>query len=75
MKGKLMKKVVISPPILLTFFPQENKYKEAVGFYEPIVKKHYDNVSTSFYLLRIQKLNCVKSKHFERQCGLFNVPR
>ena len=25
---------------------QENKYKEAVGFYEPIVKKHYDNVST-----------------------------
>lgn len=24
---------------------QENKYKEAVGFYEPIVKKHYDNVS------------------------------
>lgn len=26
---------------------QENKYKEAVGFYEPIVKKHYDNVSVS----------------------------
>lgn len=26
-------------------FSQENKYKEAVGFYEPIVKKHYDNVS------------------------------
>ena len=23
---------------------QENKYKEAIGFYEPIVKKHYDNV-------------------------------
>ena len=28
-------------------FSQENKYKEAVGFYEPIVKKHYDNVSVS----------------------------
>ncbi|XP_026216764.1 tetratricopeptide repeat protein 30A isoform X1 [Anabas testudineus] len=22
----------------------QNKYKEAIGFYEPIVKKHYDNV-------------------------------
>ena len=27
-------------------FMQENKFKEASGFYEPIVKKHYDNVST-----------------------------
>jgi tetratricopeptide (TPR) repeat protein len=26
-------------------FMQENKYKEAAGFYEPIVKKHYDNVT------------------------------
>ena len=26
-------------------FMQENKYKEATGFYEPIVKKNYDNVS------------------------------
>lgn len=26
-------------------FMQDNKYKEAIGFYEPIVKKHYDNVS------------------------------
>ncbi|XP_048102298.1 tetratricopeptide repeat protein 30A isoform X1 [Alosa alosa] len=25
-------------------FMQENKYKEAIGFYEPIVKKHYDNL-------------------------------
>lgn len=25
----------------------QNKYKEAIGFYEPIVKKHYDNVSPS----------------------------
>ncbi|KAK2571979.1 Tetratricopeptide repeat protein 30A [Acropora cervicornis] len=25
-------------------FMQENKYKEAVGFYEPIVKKHYENI-------------------------------
>nr|CAD7445553.1 unnamed protein product [Timema bartmani] len=24
-------------------FMQENKFKEATGFYEPIVKKHYDN--------------------------------
>ncbi|XP_066201718.1 intraflagellar transport protein 70B [Saccopteryx leptura] len=25
-------------------FVQENKYKEAIGFYEPIVRKHYDNI-------------------------------
>ncbi|KAJ3069482.1 Tetratricopeptide repeat protein 30A [Podochytrium sp. JEL0797] len=25
-------------------FMQESKYKEAVSFYEPIVKKHYDNI-------------------------------
>lgn len=24
----------------------QNKYKEAIGLYEPIVKKHYDDVST-----------------------------
>lgn len=29
----------------------QNKYKEAIGFYEPIVKKHYDNVSVSEYLI------------------------
>jgi len=28
-------------------FMQETKYKEAAGFYEPIVKKHYENVSMS----------------------------
>ena len=33
---------------VLFLFSQENKYKEAVGFYEPIVKKHYDNVSVPF---------------------------
>ena len=26
-------------------FMQDGKWKEATGFYEPIVKKHYDNVS------------------------------
>uniref|UniRef100_A0A2K5BVC4 Tetratricopeptide repeat protein 30 n=1 Tax=Aotus nancymaae TaxID=37293 RepID=A0A2K5BVC4_AOTNA len=25
-------------------FMQENKYREAIGFYESIVKKHYDNI-------------------------------
>nr|KAJ3418848.1 Tetratricopeptide repeat protein 30A [Polyrhizophydium stewartii] len=25
-------------------FMQESKYKEAISFYEPIVKKHYDNI-------------------------------
>lgn len=32
-------------------FMQETKYKEAAGFYEPIVKKHYENVQTFFLLL------------------------
>jgi len=32
-------------------FMQENKYKEAAGFYEPIVKKHYDNVCLQLSLL------------------------
>ena len=27
------------------FMQDNNKYKDAIGFYEPIVKKHYDNVS------------------------------
>jgi len=26
------------------FMQDNNKYKDAIGFYEPIVKKHYDNV-------------------------------
>lgn len=29
-------------------FMQENKFKEATGFYEPIVKKNYENVSGCF---------------------------
>lgn len=37
-------------------FMQNDKWKEATGFYEPIVKKHYDNVrafttTTSSHLL------------------------
>jgi tetratricopeptide repeat protein 30 len=28
-------------------FMQESKYKEAISFYEPLVKKHYDNVYPS----------------------------
>lgn len=30
-------------------FMQETKFKEAAGFYEPIVKKHFDNVSIICY--------------------------
>jgi tetratricopeptide repeat protein 30 len=35
------------------FMQDNNKYKDAIGFYEPIVKKHYDNVTIlilSFFL-------------------------
>ena len=38
--------------VIRSYFIQENKYKEAIGFYEPIVKKHYDNV-------RIFKITCM----------------
>jgi len=31
-------------------FMQETKYKEAAGFYEPIVKKHYENVNIVCFL-------------------------
>lgn len=31
-------------------FMQENKYKEAAGFYDPIVKKNYDSVSVFLVL-------------------------
>lgn len=30
----------------------QNKYKKAISFYEPIVKKHYDNVSVRWLWLR-----------------------
>lgn len=29
----------------------QNKYKKAISFYEPIVKKHYDNVSVGIAAL------------------------
>lgn len=32
-------------------FMQDGKWKEATGFYEPIVRKHYDNVCVSYLLL------------------------
>lgn len=35
-----------------TLFMQENKFKEATGFYEPIVRKKYDNVSCFSFNLR-----------------------
>lgn len=44
-------------------FMQENKYKEAIGFYEPIVKKHYDNVRAQLLL------NHFPVCHFENGIG------
>lgn len=42
------------------FMQDNNKYKDAIGFYEPIVKKHYDNVNKKFYLYS-KKYICMKS--------------
>ncbi|XP_039631100.1 tetratricopeptide repeat protein 30A isoform X1 [Polypterus senegalus] len=44
-------------------FMQENKYKEAIGFYEPIVKKHYDNLGQC----NIQECPC------KRKASILNV--
>ena len=38
-------------------FMQESKYKEAAGFYEPIVKKHYENVNIPSLLKFLVRLN------------------
>lgn len=34
-------------------YMQGNKYKEAAGFYEPVVKKHYKDVSLAFINERV----------------------
>ncbi|XP_015215916.1 intraflagellar transport protein 70A isoform X3 [Lepisosteus oculatus] len=44
-------------------FMQESKYKEAIGFYEPIVKKHYDNLEQC----NIQECPC------KRKTSILNV--
>lgn len=39
-----------------TLFMQETKFKEAAGFYEPIVKKNYDKVKTlNTVMLKLKK--------------------
>lgn len=42
-------------------YMQENKFKEATGFYEPIVKKHYAEVVVVCFIVsrRLLFLNCV----------------
>lgn len=37
-----------------TVFMQENKFKDAVGFYEPIVKRKFDNVRSLKNILPIE---------------------
>lgn len=46
----------------------QNKYKEAIGFYEPIVKKHYDNVSASW--LKVTFMQNVEGD-FDYQCDIY----
>lgn len=36
------------------FMQENNKYKDAIQFYEPIVKKHYENVSIHFHNYRFK---------------------
>ena len=44
-------------------FMQETKYKEAISFYEPIVKKNYDNVSRLYA--------CIKKARFLKSLQLY----
>ena len=37
-------------------FMQENKFKEATGFYEPIVRKNFDRYVISFNVYSLSKL-------------------
>lgn len=39
-----------------TLFMQENKFREATSFYEPLVKQNYDNVKDDAYSITIQQL-------------------
>jgi len=49
-------------------FMQENKYKEAAGFYEPIVKKNYDNVRylKILYMILAMTMNEILRFSFKR---------
>ncbi|XP_070580562.1 intraflagellar transport protein 70A-like [Ptychodera flava] len=47
-------------------FMQEGKFKEATGFYEPIVKKHYDNIlSVSAIVLANLCVSYIMTSHNE----------
>lgn len=37
------------------FMQDNNKYRDAIGFYEPIVKKHYDHVNNQLLWLITKK--------------------
>lgn len=39
------------------FMQDNNKYRDAIGFYEPIVKKHYDHVNNPLLWLITKKNN------------------
>ena len=46
-------------------FMQENKFKEATGFYEPIVKKHYENVCIHHHSVSVFHLIPLLYQYFE----------
>ncbi|XP_015778261.1 PREDICTED: tetratricopeptide repeat protein 30A-like [Acropora digitifera] len=53
-------------------FMQENKYKEAVGFYEPIVKKHYEKIlSVSAIVLANLCVSYIMTSANEEVCMIF----
>lgn len=47
-------------------FMQDNKFKEAAGFYEPIVKKHYNNVR--FLVLIVGLIDYAAFIRYLRKC-------
>ena len=62
--------IIFDPDDILNDFndidEDNNKYKDAIGFYEPIVKKHYENVC--YIILNVdliyEALNCIQFLRF-----------
>ena len=51
-------------------FMQESKYKESISFYEPIVKKKYENLLYSLVLTKDFRCYSYRSRKF--MCWIYN---
>lgn len=49
-------------------FMQDNKFKEAAGFYEPIVKKHYNNVRFLVLIVGLYNIDYAAFLKYFKKC-------